>query len=148
MSLLGSYDPPCLSLYYRDLPHEPGAAATRRLPPKPGQRRSLAKHPFPGISRLSTRKLQAKYTHATKTVTGGRKEEAKAERASEARAMSSFLMRIRRKSWRSTVKDEMKGMRDTAGRYIRLARARSAHVLYLSQYSVCQYSKCCIWATL
>jgi len=72
--------------YYRDLPHrEPHteAVATRRLPPKLGQRRSLAEHPFPGISRLSTRKLQAKYTHTAETVrrvkAGGRKEGRKEE---------------------------------------------------------------------
>jgi hypothetical protein len=47
--------------------------------------------------------------------------------------MPSFLMRIRRKSWRSTVKDEMKGMRDTAGRYIRLARTRARGSCLISE---------------
>lgn len=86
------------------------------------------------------------HSRATETVARGRKEGRKEEtrrrkRTSEreARAMpSSFLMRIRRKSWRSTVKDEMKGMRDTVERYIRLARTRerAAPALYPSQYSV------------
>lgn len=55
----------------------------RRLPPKSGQRRPLARASFPGISRLSTRKLQARYTHATEIVARGRKEGSKEEEGRE-----------------------------------------------------------------
>jgi hypothetical protein len=73
--------------------------ATLRLPSKLGQRRPL-EHPFAGISRLSTRKLQARYTHATETVARGRKEGRKRrrKRTSEREARGARRARCRRRS--------------------------------------------------